>query len=223
MKREFDKYFIPNEEASWVNSDGERRLVAAISFRGKKTKRNIKAHEQSILPTVPVEQVISYVNELFDALKDNDEKEIDFSEIELDGIKHKIIGNCIIVEECKWQKTIWNGPYDKKYDVIKEQFCLKNVWDIIWLKFSRVPNSDERYLGVVALGNDINFSYDLSAGELLTEVGHIWDESFVCIFPLTNNVLQHKDRREIETGVGNYLIEKKVPIIDFYSHNNFDN
>lgn len=222
MKKEFDEYFIPNKDASWVNSDGKRYLVAAISFRGKKTKRNIMAHEQSTLPTVSVEQIILYVNEFLDALKDDNEKEFDFTELELDGINHPVLGNCIIVKGCKWQETIWNGPYDTKYDVIKEKFDLHNVWDIIWLKFSRVPNSDERYVGVVALGNDINFSYNLSAGRLLTEVGHKWDESFVCIFPLTNKILKHRKRREIETGVGNFLIDKKIPIIDYYSHNNFD-
>lgn len=221
MKKEFNKYFIPNDEASWVNTDGERRLVAAISYRGKKTKRNKMAHDQSALPTVPVEQIISYVNELLDALKDG-EREFNLTEIELDGINHKVIGNCIIVENCKWKETIWNGTYDKKYDVIKEKFDLNSVWDIVWLKFSRVPNSDERYLGVVALGNDINFSYDSSAGKLLTEVGQEWDESFVCIFPLTKKILKYKKRREIETGVGNYLVDKGVPIIDYYSHNNFN-
>ena len=35
MKKEFSKYFIPNDEASWVNSNEERRLVAAISYRVK--------------------------------------------------------------------------------------------------------------------------------------------------------------------------------------------
>ncbi len=222
MREELEKYFIPNEEASYVNSNGERLLVAAISYRGKKTKRAQMAHVQSQLPAVSVEQIISHVNEFLDGLKDDVEKEISFSEIELDECKHKVTGNCIIVKGCNWQETIWNGPYDKKYDVIKEKFRLNNVWDIVWLKFSKVPNSPENYLGVVALGNDINYSYDLSAGKLLKEVGQEWDTSFVCIFPLTENLLKHKKRREIETGIGQYLIDKKVPIIDYYSHNNFN-
>ncbi|MDV4151424.1 hypothetical protein R0131_11280 [Clostridium sp. AL.422] len=34
-------------------------------------------------------------------------------------------------------------------------------------------------------------------------------------------IFKIKKRKEIETAVGNYLIDKGVPIIDYYSHNNF--
>ncbi|MDD6299689.1 hypothetical protein [Hornefia butyriciproducens] len=212
---DFDKYFIPNEEASFINNNGHRQLVAAISYRGKPTVRNIKAHKQSKLPTVSIDLIIQYINEFIDGITGSEHSSI--SKIELDGKKHKILGNCIIVEDCKWEKT-----YDKKYDVIKDVYDLQSIGDIVWIKFSKEPKTKDRYLGVVALSNDINFSLNVSSGKLITEVGHIWDESLVCIIPLTKEILSRKTRREMETGIGNYLEQSKhVPIIDYYSHNNF--
>jgi predicted lipase len=75
------------------------------------------------------------------------------------------------------------------------------------------------YLGVVAGSFDINFSYEKTAGRLVNSVGKVWDETFVLIFPLTKDILNGRKKTDIETAVGNYLIDKGVPIIDFYSHN----
>lgn len=222
MNQRLEKYFTPNENASYIASNGKRYLVAAITYKGRKTERAKEAKKQIDRPAVSIEQTISYANEFLDAIKRNSPNKFEIDEIELDGKIHKIVGNCIIVKDCEWKETIWNGPYDTKYDVIKSKFGLENVWDLIWLKFSVNPNTNQKYLGVVALGNDINYSYDSSAGKLITEVGHEWDESFVCIFPLTEEILNCKNRRQIETGIGNYLIAQNVPIIDFYSHNNFE-
>lgn len=44
-----------------------------------------------------------------------------------------------------------------------------------------------------------------------------WDESFVLIFPL-QNISGNPKRGDIERGIGNYLIKKEVPILDFFSH-----
>lgn len=222
MNKKLEKYFIPNKEASYVKKDGKRCLVAPISYKGKKTKRAMMAHIQRDLRPVSVDKTIAYVNSFLDELKTNSDKKYTFDKIELDGIEHTIIDNCIIVKGCKWDETIWKKSYDVKYDIIKKKFDLQNVWDIIWLKFAIDPDSQEKYLGVVALGNDISFSYKLSSGKLLIEVGQKWDESFVCIFPLTKDILNQNSRKSIETGIGNYLIENKVPIIDYYSHNNFN-
>lgn len=41
-------------------------------------------------------------------------------------------------------------------------------------------------------------------------------------FPITQELLSVKNRKEIETGIGNYLEDRGVPIIDYYSHNNFN-
>ena len=87
--------------------------------------------------------------------------------------------------------------------------------DIIWLKFTT-----KGHLGVVAKSCDINYDYNLSSGILVEQVSEQWDDSFVIIFPLTNEVLKSYSTGDIELGVGNYLISKGIPIIDYYSHNN---
>ena len=151
---------------------------------------------------------------------DNQKRQV--NRIELDGIEHEVINNGIIVKSCNWKEPKWGGKrytfYDSKYDVIKKVFDLNYANDIIWLKFS-----SDGYLGVVADSFDINFKYDNSSGKLLKQLTpeKKWDENFVYIFPLTKELLKIKKRKEIETAVGNYLIDKGVPIIDYYSHNNF--
>lgn len=76
-------------------------------------------------------------------------------------------------------------------------------------------------MGVVADSSDINHSYTNTAGRLLREVNRTWDTSNLFIFPITSAMTKHKTRKQIENGIGKYLIYKGVPIIDFYSHNNF--
>lgn len=99
------------------------------------------------------------------------------------------------------------------------------------------------YVGVVATSDDINFDvpnsssdYDKkhkvyntylkkwedkwvynSSGIIIHKLGKQWDESFVLIFPL-KNIPQGYGRGDVERAVGNLLIEKGVPILDFYSH-----
>ena len=47
-----------------------------------------------------------------------------------------------------------------------------------------------------------------------------WDEGTVLVFPLINlKKLKDLDRSDIESGIGNYLIDNDVPILDYYSHN----
>jgi hypothetical protein len=57
-----------------------------------------------------------------------------------------------------------------------------------------------------------------TAGILVHQLNKSWNDTFVLIFPLANIPDKYK-RGDIERAVGNYLIDKKVPIIDFYSHN----
>ena len=125
------------------------------------------------------------------------------------------------------------------YKKIMVDNALNEPGDIVWMKFTK-----DGYLGVVAASNDINFDipsspsdYDKkewqynpyrkkkelvwkhnSAGILVHQTGKEWDTSFVLVFPLPNIPAGYK-RGDIERAVGNYLIGKKVPIIDFYSHN----
>ena len=120
------------------------------------------------------------------------------------------------------------------YVKIKNQFHLANQKDLIWMKFTQ-----DGYLGVVAQGDDINFdipedetllNIDLliqkeneakrrytSSGILIHQLHKTWDKSFVLLFPLAE-IPEKIDRLKIETGLGNYLLSKGVPILDYYSH-----
>jgi len=82
------------------------------------------------------------------------------------------------------------------------------------------------------MGNDINFCmppsdkhYDErkgskwkynTSGIIIRSLDQVWDESFVLVFPL-KNIGKGKDRKKIECGIGNNLIDKGVPILDYYS------
>ena len=79
--------------------------------------------------------------------------------------------------------------------------------------------TNKGHLGVVAKSFDINFESSNTSGKLLKEVDEKWDESFVFIFPLTKEILKVYEKGDVERAIGNYLISKGVPIIDFYSHN----
>lgn len=85
--------------------------------------------------------------------------------------------------------------------------------DIIWMKFTT-----DDYLGVVATSLDINFSTTNTSGKIINHLDKKWNEEFVLVFPLPN-IPKPLNRQLIESGIGNYLISKNVPILDFYSHN----
>ena len=161
------------------------------------TYRLDMAREQLKIPKVDVNTICSYVNDFLKAI----------------GMK-KVESPKIQIKD------------DKKIDYkkIKSDNALADKRDIVWMKFT-----DDGYLGVVAVSNDINFDipqdateYDRkkhnSSGILVHQLGKKWNTSFVLVFPLSNICGGYK-RGDIERAIGNYLIDKKVPIIDFYSHN----
>lgn len=56
----------------------------------------------------------------------------------------------------------------------------------------------------------------ISSGVILHKLEEEWDETYVLIFPIPN--VGDYEMSDIECGIGQYLIEKKVPILDYYSH-----
>jgi hypothetical protein len=162
-------------------------------------KRFEKAVEQAKLPQKDIKTIIKHVNDCLVKIG----IQVDKSPIEI-GLK------------------------DIKYSKIANDYGLVDKRDIIWMKFTA-----DGYLGVVATSNDINFDipessadYDKkhknkweynTSGILVHHVDKRWDDTFVLIFPLANIPSGYK-RGDIERAVGNYLIDKDVPIIDFYSH-----
>lgn len=121
-----------------------------------------------------------------------------------------------------------NRFVDINYQNIKEKNQLNDSRDIVWIKFTK-----SGYAGIVAVSSDINFDipesikeYDQkredgkwlrnSSGIIIHKLKQEWDESFVLIFPLQD--MGKYQRHDIEKAVGNYLIEQKVPLLDYYSH-----
>ena len=126
------------------------------------------------------------------------------------------------------ENIICQNIKDIDYSKIKLEYGLNDERDIVWKKFT-----EDGYLGVVAMSNDINYDIpkqeefrDLitlkkkhnSSGIIIQMLGKKWNEKFVLIFPLRSKD-RKISRRDIECGVGNYLIFNNVPILDFYSHN----
>ncbi len=169
--------------------------------KNRSTVRFEKAEEQAKLETVDTETITGYVNEFLEMLNIN------------------LVKNPKVLLEDE------NIDYDK----IKNNHCLKSEKDIVWLKFTT-----DGFVGVVATSNDVNFDipnteedYDLevngnwkhtTSGIIIHNLRKQWDESFVLVFPL-ENIPNELTRGDVERGIGNYLIDKGVPILDFYSHN----
>lgn len=198
----FKHYFQKDPEAFWINENGQRR---SRSVHYGDEFRFRKAREEAEKNPVPVEQVIRYCNEF------------------LTGIGVSPVANPRMD-----LKMMDLGKIS--YSAIKKEFCLSDQRDIVWLKFSQTG-----HVGVVAQSSDINFDMPPSAdvynevdesgrwvystsGIILHRLGMRWDTSFVLAFPLRLNKT-HYNRHKIETAIGNCLVDKGVPILDYYSHN----
>ena len=160
-----------------------------------------KAEEQAKMTPVSIDMIIEYINQFLEAIG---------------------------INKCK-SPIIKIKETSIDYKKIKQENNLKDERDIVWLKFTT-----DGFLGVVATSNDINFvmpeSKDVyneklhktwfynTSGILVHHVNKKWDESFALVFPLKNKPSKY-NRGDIERAIGNYLIDKQVPIIDFYSHN----
>ncbi|UJS27847.1 hypothetical protein L2Z53_00365 [Macrococcoides canis] len=197
--------FIFDLDNAFYEHEGKRYCH---SVHYKSYTRFQKAKEQLTLPTVGVEKIQEYVLEFL-------------SKIDIKPTKNPKM-NLTVVD----------------YKKIKNDYSLKNEKDIVWMKFTK-----SGYLGVVAVSNDINFDipnntseYNLkievwdpykkckksewkhnSSGIIIHKLREQWDDSFVLVFPL-KNIPYGYCRHDIEKAIGNYLIKKNVPILDFYSH-----
>lgn len=217
MNSQICKYFIPDESQRFILENGNSRLYA-LNERGE--GRTKTAHEQAKLKSVPLDTVFNYINEFLNQIVDNPVRPIKSGSINLDGKNEDIIGHGIWVRDSfAWKPQSKKKPFtssDKKYAVIQEHFKLSSQKNIVWLKFTQ-----DGYVGVVGSSDDINHSYENTSGKIIQMVQKSWDTSNVFIFPITSAMTKYKTRNEIETGIGQYLIDKGVPILDHYSHNNF--
>ena len=215
---------------------GEYRLKG-LRYDKDRTREK-KAKEQAKLVPTSFSDIYAYINEFLDLLRLTngfDKKRIVLDTIHFgnkehgNNKEHLIIDNGIIIRNEFWEPPRWNhqkgtyDSYDSKYEYIKAKFDLERVSDLLWFKFT-----DTRHLAVVAKSCDINWDYGNTCGQLVDYVGKKFDNSFIFVFPLTKEMIRtkadpHSKYRKYTTGdlecaVGNYLIEKGVPIIDYYSH-----
>lgn len=224
-----DKYFQIDDDAFYEDKNGKKKFRGVQKYYWD-TVRNDKAIQQSKIPPISIGKILAYINEFIELLREENgygDKNVRLDTIVLDNSIHLIIDNGIICNQLNWKSPIYDKEirryveWDYKYDIIKNKFNLRETSDIVWIKFTT-----NGHVGVVAKSFDINFDSktddgkSISSDVLVKEVGETWDKSFVMIFPMTSDILGNHSVGELELGIGNYLIEKNVPIIDFYSHYN---
>lgn len=203
-----------------VNELIHNRKCPERSVHFGKRKRFEKAQEQLKAPAVKIDDIIQWTNE-FISLYGIDKYDGDnFIEICNDNI-----------DIAKFNKNTMHN-----YEGIT------SCNDLVWMKFAKDKNK-QLYLGVVACSNDVNFDippksedYDIpgrivngkiktwkynTSGILIHSCDLEWEKSFILAFPLLGLKMGRegtRQRHDIETGIGNYLIMNNVPIIDYYSH-----
>ena len=230
MDSNLEQFFVKDKNGYYWNINRNCYMLKGVNHPTDKT-RNEKAAEQVTMKPISFSEVYCYINEFLETIrKDNgfEEKIIRIDSIKLREAEHIIIDNGIIIRDNHWDPPHWDkkkntyDQYDEKYVSIVDRFELERVSDILWFKFT-----DKGHLAVVASSCDINWDYSLSCGSLVKEVGEQFDDSFVFVFPLTQQMIRtkaepHSDRKysvsDLELAVGNYLIHKGVPIIDYFSH-----
>lgn len=106
------------------------------------------------------------------------------------------------------------------YSKIKELAEIEDKNDIVWIKLNK-----NGCISVIGTSCDIYFTdnakKNTSSGKINLYLEQEWNEDKVLIFPLKNlsKNPNNLDRSDIESGIGNYLISRDVPILDYYSHN----
>ena len=204
----------------YLNS--KRPTGNAASVHIEKNDRIIKAKEQLNKAPKTVDEIINLANSFL-------------HNIGLKTVDNPKYTSFSIKDDKDGYKTVVKINDDK----FKDQFGLRDKplnksKHVIWMKFAK-----NGQLGVVAASNDYNFDippssdvYDettngkpkckcnkwkyTTSGIILHKLNLEWDESFLLIFPLQG--IEDSWLKDIETGMGNFLIENDVPIIDFYSH-----
>lgn len=180
-----------NEEyLKWIMPSIKNRSLLVSDFRYK------KAEEQARMKTVEPTDIIDFVNEFLCKVGMKTTEDLGFlPKIELSR----------------------KGIRQVSYAEIKKNSGINDKRDIVWIKFTT-----DNYISVIGTGCDISFSEwarnNTTAGLINQHLNKEWDGSFVLIFPL-KEIPDNLNRSDIESGIGNYLIHKGAPILDFYSHN----
>lgn len=199
------KYFWEDPDSSYC-IDGKKYWQ---SVHGKSYFRYEKALKESEKNVVPIETIITYVNELLEAV----------------GIPS--VNNPIMNPEVDYQSLKKKFELDDERDIIWIKFTKDGFIGVVAtsndINFN-IPPCNSAYDEKVRKYNEYLkkdecvWKYN-SSGILLHKLGMEWDESFILVFPLKKLKENCKyTRHAIEMAIGNYLIEQNVPIIDYYSH-----
>lgn len=177
------------EKASKYLLDASRPRGASSSLRYGNHIRFARAEEQARLKIIEIPKIINYTNEFLE-----------------------LLGMDSVITPKLEKDSLGNNLYKKNNNLEDER-------DIVWMKFT-----EDGFLGVVTTSDDINFDIPLSekeydkkhntSGIIIHYLEKKWDESFVLIFPL-QKIPEEIKRGDVERGIGNYLIKKGVPILDF--------
>lgn len=185
-----------------VNSETPAITDARCSVRFGNRYRLEKARQQYAIEPMPIQKVITTINEFLRGLK---------------------------MEEIEDPRR---NPCKINYKMIQKHYKLKNLNDLIWLKFDSLG-----HIGAVCASADVNLNIPpegastseycaktekgewryTTSGIILHSLGEKWDDAFVLIFPLVNIPIG-LTRSAIERAVGNFLIARGAAILDFYSH-----
>ena len=181
-----------HEYLKWIEPSIPNRSVKIEE--NKFNFRLEKAKQQLTLITVSKDRIIDHVNNFFRIM---DMETVDKSKAKVKPIKRA-------TRRIAYAKI---NPDNKN--------------NIVWIKFSIIKGKED-IISVIGTGCDIFFSEhckkNSSAGIINQRLGMEWNEDCVLIFPL-KKIRKGLNNSDIESGIGNYLISKGVPILDFYSHN----
>lgn len=191
------------------------------SVRYEDEKRIKKARKQLISTSNPVgiQRIIELTVDFLVKIDVYEKEDMDINNYKKDKLRFTTSKRT-----CKYDRKIVDLNYQ---DIVGEK-GLNSSKHIIWMKFAHLKTEvEKKYLVVVARSDDVNFSIPTNAkdygnknyntsGIIVHKLEMEWDEDFVLLFPIPK-VGDH-EMKDIECGVGEYLLENNVPIIDFYSH-----
>lgn len=195
-------YMENNKYLKWIMPSMKNRTVKSncldegFNFRIEKAKEQYQLGKKKGIPKNKEshkKEIVTYVNEFLSSIMGM--KEID--------------------DPYVYPKKTKTRRID--YWKICSENNLENKQDIVWIKFTT-----DGIISVIGTSCDIFFNDNAKnstvSGCINQKLELKWDESVVLIFPL-KNIPKGLNRSDIESGIGNYLISKGVPILDFYSHN----
>ena len=184
-----------------------------------------KARCEQEKTTISREKIIEYVNEFLTALDVETIPSI-YGKDDIDDLR------------APYSRFYFN--YNKK----KYNKRLKDKNDIVWMKFTKsghlvvvATSADIKYsFEPFSLNSEKKYSDDeyrkkylgkkcTMSTIIIHELGRQgkekieeWNDEFVLVFPLFNIKEKGFKRKDIESGIGKYLIYKNVPILNYFSH-----